>query len=298
MSTGVRYSRNENSERTNWGPKRDDQDRDGSATVREWGWMDGDQTSNSDLALRQPYDHLVQTDKMATLGLMVGTVVHEVNNFLTGIMGAAQILEMSDSDAARQGYYKNILRMSQRIHGLLQGIKDFSHSPTQPYALTDVRLPVERAIALIENLLAPNGVRLIRAFRQDLPLIRGNADQLEQVFLNLFQNAVHAMTGGGVLTVSADLKGEEVVVAVDDTGCGISEEHLSRVFDVFFTTKPAGQGTGLGLTICRRIIREHRGQIGVESRMGLGAQFTVRLPAVQEGPVGAKSRGNGVANSV
>lgn len=283
MNTGVGYQGSENGKTASWRSKREDPERDGGAAFQAWGWNYGEQTSNPDLTLRQPLDHLLQADRMETMGLMVGTVVHEVNNFLTGIMGAAQILEMSDTDASRQGYYKNILRMSQRIHDLLQGIKDFSRKSSQPYATTDVRVPIETAISLVENLLSPNGIRLERNLSRDLPSIRGNADQLEQVFLNLFQNAIHAMAHGGVLTVSAELNGDEVVVNVVDTGCGIPEEHMHRVFDVFFTTKPAGRGTGLGLAICRRIIREHRGRIVVESEAGVGTQFTVRLPVAMEG---------------
>lgn len=233
--------------------------------------------SRSDRLLRQSYENLLQADKMATMGLMVGTAVHDVNNFLTTISGNTQLLEFSDSDPNRQAFYKNILRATEGIRSLLQGIQNFSRKSAEAYSLLDVRKPLEEAIGLIEKFLAASRIRLVRAFRSGLPPIMGSVNQLEQVFLNLLQNAAHAMGKGGTLTLSADVEGEDMVLTVADTGCGIPEEHLGQIFDVFFTTKPAGKGTGLGLAICKRIVEEHGGSIGVESEVGAGTRFTIRL---------------------
>ena len=236
--------------------------------------------SRSDRLLRQSYENLLQADKMATMGLMVGTAVHDVNNFLTTITGNVQLLEMSDIDPHRRVSYKNILRASEGIRSLLQGIQNFSRKSAEAYSLLDVRKPLEEAIGLIEKFLAASRIRLVRAFRSGLPQVMGNVNQLEQVFLNLLQNAAHALGKGGTLTLSAEVEGEDVVLAVTDTGCGIPEEYIGQIFDVFFTTKPAGKGTGLGLALCKRIVEEHGGSIGVESKVGVGTRFTIRLRAV------------------
>jgi signal transduction histidine kinase len=247
--------------------------------------------SRSDRMLRQSYENLLQADKMATLGLMIGTALHDVNNFLTTITGNVQLLELSDPDPHRRASYKNILRAADGVQGLLRGIQNFSRKGAESYSLLDVRQPLEEAINLIERFLAVNCIRLVRAFRSGLPPVMGSVNQLEQVFLNLLQNAAHAMGKGGTLTLSAGLEGEDVVLSVADTGCGIPEEHVGQIFDVFFTTKPAGKGTGLGLAICKRIVEEHGGSIGVESGVGVGTRFTIRLRAVKN------ASGNGVVHS-
>ncbi len=249
--------------------------------------------SKSDRLLRQSYENLLQADKMATLGLIVGTALHDVNNFLTTITGHVQLLEMSDPDPHRRASYRNVLRATDGIKGLIQGIQGFSRKSAEAYALLDVRRPLEEAIGLIEKFLTVNRIRLIRAFRTGLPPIMGSLNQLEQVFLNLIQNAAQAMGKGGTLTLSADAEGGGVVLTVADTGCGIPEEHIGQVFDVFFTTKPAGKGTGLGLAICKRIVEEHGGSVGVESEVGVGTRFTIRLPGVRD-----VSGGNGVSRAV
>ncbi|OGG44933.1 MAG: hypothetical protein A3F84_05715 [Candidatus Handelsmanbacteria bacterium RIFCSPLOWO2_12_FULL_64_10] len=249
--------------------------------------------SKSDRLLRQSYENLLQADKMATLGLIVGTALHDVNNFLTTISGHVQLLEMSDPDPHRRASYRNVLRATDGIRGLIQGIQGFSRKSAEAYALLDVRRPLEEAISLIEKFLTVNRIRLIRAFRTGLPPIMGSLNQLEQVFLNLIQNAAHAMGMGGALTLSADAEGGDVVLTVADTGCGIPEEHIGQVFDVFFTTKPAGKGTGLGLSICKRIVEEHGGSVGVESEVGVGTRFTIRLPGVRN-----VSDFNGVSRAV
>ena len=123
----------------------------------------------------------------------------------------------------------------------------------------------------VETVLPPN-----------LPLIRGNEDQLQQVFVNLAVNAVQAMKGGGRLILTAHGSPEWLTLTVADTGVGIPPEHLSRVFEPFFTTKPEGEGTGLGLSIIHAIVDAHGGRINVTSRIGVGTVFTLEFPALKE----------------
>ena len=121
---------------------------------------------------------------------------------------------------------------------------------------------------------------MVEDLAEDLPLVNGDKNQLQQVFLNLTLNACEAMPDGGTLMVGSSVAGERVVVKVTDTGCGIKREHLDQIFEPFFTTKPVGKGTGLGLSVSYGIIQQHGGTLEVESEVGKGTTFTVTLPAV------------------
>ncbi|MGH8030744.1 MAG: sensor histidine kinase, partial [Arenimonas sp.] len=141
---------------------------------------------------------------------------------------------------------------------------------------SDLAEGVETVLTIYQNQIK-HGTELVRRF-EDVPPVRCLPDELNQVWTNLVHNALQAMDHKGTLTVGLDRDGDEVLVSIGDTGCGIPEEIRARIFDAFFTTKPAGEGTGLGLDIVRRIIEKHHGRIEVDSEVGRGTTFTVRLP--------------------
>ncbi len=145
---------------------------------------------------------------------------------------------------------------------------------------------IQRMVRLVENQKELRMIHIEQNYREDLPDVLGDANQLQQVLLNLFLNAAAAMPGGGILNVTTRGDEGEVVIVVADDGCGILPENLDRVFDPFFTTKPVGQGTGLGLSVSYGIIEQHGGSIEVESEYGAGSTFTIRLPAVPAGTHG------------
>ena len=218
---------------------------------------------------------------MASLGLVVGTATHEISNFLAAIIGTARLSEESDSDPDRRSSYENILRAAEGIRDLLQEMRNYSKKSDPSQSPIDINRPIDGAIGLIEKYLIARNIRVVADLGSDLPQILGNTNRLQQVFLNLIQNASHAVDGdGGRIQVSAEMDGDGILVTVSDTGCGISDESLGKIFDAFFTSRPEG-GTGLGLTICRGIIEEHNGTIKVESRMGVGTKFMLRFPAIR-----------------
>ncbi len=240
--------------------------------------------SEAERMLEQYREKLVHADKMASLSFVVGTATHEISNFLAAIIGTARLSEESDLDPDRRSSYENILRAAEGIRDLLQEMRNYSKKSDPSQRPIDIKLPIDGAIGLIEKYLIARNIRVVADLDSDLPQILGNANRLQQVFLNLIQNASHAVDGdGGRLQVSAEMDGDGILVTVSDTGCGIPDESLGKIFDAFFTSRSEGDGdgTGLGLTICRGIIEEHNGTIKVESRMGVGTKFMLRFPALR-----------------
>ena len=156
-------------------------------------------------------------------------------------------------------------------------MKSFSRfGGVQVWTPVDLREGLETVVTIYQNQIK-HGTDLVREF-EDVPPVTCLPDELNQVWTNLVHNALQAMDHKGTLTVGIRREGDAVAVAIGDTGCGIPEDIRARIFDAFFTTKPAGEGTGLGLDIVRKIVDKHQGRIDVESEVGRGTTFTVRLP--------------------
>lgn len=174
---------------------------------------------------------------------------------------------------------QNIQFATSRVSKIVFALKSYSHTSLENEYLTfDLIGNLQNILVLYHNQMK-YGVEVVREFDEDIPLVYGNPDELGQVWSNLIQNAIQAMNGVGTLTIRANLLSDETIKLVfKDTGGGIKPEHLSRMFEVFFTTKPPGEGSGLGLNICRRIVERHGGTITVDNRPGQGAAFIVTLP--------------------
>lgn len=166
-----------------------------------------------------------------------------------------------------------------QISELVQSLKDFSRMDRAEQDLFDVREGLEKTLTITRS-LHKYGVEVRREF-EDVPAIHCAPSKINQVFINLINNAVQAMDGSGVLTLATRCVGDRVEVTVSDTGCGIASEHLDRIMDPFFTTKPVGEGTGLGLSIVRQIVEEHAGELRVDSEVGRGTTITLSLPIGQ-----------------
>jgi signal transduction histidine kinase len=233
--------------------------------------------------LERTQAQLVQSEKLASIGLLAGGVAHEINNPLTVILGRTEMMLMGDGlpEDVRTDV-ETIRGETSRIAEIVRNLLAFSRdSATTAYEPLDVAEVVRRSLALVEHQMTLDNIKVIRDLTPDLPQVRANLGQLEQVMTNLFINAVHAMSDGGTLTVRTLAAGpNEVGIEVADTGCGIAEEALGKVFEPFFTTKDEGKGTGLGLAVAYGIIQRHGGHIGVDSREGEGTRFTVVLPAL------------------
>jgi len=245
-----------------------------------------DQTSVRDLKER-----MRRSDRLATLGMIAAGIAHEVKNPLVGIRGAAQLMQSevrSGSGKSLDEYLDVILKEADRLNSVLEGILDFTRVKPREMKGHNIHSILDRVLVLNEENARQSNVILSRMYDPSLPDIRGNQDQLIQVFLNIIKNAIEAMPEGGKLTVmtrmsdlfttvQADGKKHQLMVAkVSDTGPGIKPEHLQDIFTPFFTTK--ARGVGLGLALSYQIVQEHLGTIRVESHENEGTTFSVYLP--------------------
>ncbi len=230
--------------------------------------------------LRRTQEQLLQSEKMSAIGQLVSGVAHELNNPLTAILGYAQLLEAESLDERCRDYISKLHRQAQRTQRLVQNLLSFARRRKVSKALVDPRQVLEDTLALRDYDLHLQNIQVVREFGESIPRVFADAHQLEQVFLNIINNAVDAMSqvaGGGTLRVRMGCEGERVFVEFHDSGPGISEPH--RVFDPFYTTKPVGKGTGLGLSICYGIIKEHGGEISAANHPQGGAVFRINLLA-------------------
>ncbi len=222
---------------------------------------------------------LVQNDKLSSIGLLAAGVAHEVNTPLTGISSYAQMLleQIPDSDPKHK-LLEKIHAQTLRASGIVNNLLNFSRTGDAQFREMDLNRTLEDTLQLLEPQLRNARLEISKQFAQELPTAYGNAAKLQQVFMNLILNARDAMPGGGRLTIQTRLVDTSLVVDFRDTGSGIAPENIARIYDPFFTTKDVGQGTGLGLALSYGIIQEHGGRIFVESRLGEGTHFTVKLP--------------------
>jgi PAS domain S-box-containing protein len=228
---------------------------------------------------------LMQSAKMASLGIMAGGIAHEVRNPLSIASAAAQlVLEAPDDDRLRAEALQKIHTSIQRASAIVESLLKFAAPVPGELQPVDVNDIVQETLDLVEHEITQRGIDLQLRLEPGLPGVRASANALEQVFANLILNACQAMERGGRLTVTTGATGSDVAVRVEDTGTGIRPEDLPRIFDPFFTRRPPGAGTGLGLAISYRIVERHRGAIEAFNNDGPGATFVVRLPAADAAP--------------
>lgn len=241
--------------------------------------------------LRAMGDQLVRTEKLAAAGSLAAGVAHEVNNPLASISSLVQILQArvpADAGDERTAETREMLRViSQqiaRITRVLRDMMDFARQRPPLRAPLDINRVLKASLRLAGFDKDFKRLNLSTDFDAAAPLVSADADQLQQVFLNLLLNARDAMPAGGELRVSTchDPRAGEIVVEVADTGAGVAPEHLAHVFDPFFTTKPAGRGTGLGLAVCYGIVTAHGGRIELAPNDGRGTRVVVSLPSRNE----------------
>ena len=228
-------------------------------------------------------EQLQISDKMASVGLLAAGVAHEVNTPLTGISSFTQmLLNSADPDDPKTRMLEKIEQQTFRAAKIVNGLLNLSRSggaSVEETAPVDINAVINDVLSLLEPQLMVSKVKVRREMVPSPALVAGIEHKLQQVFLNLFLNARDAMPKGGWLSVETRLDDGHVVAEIGDTGSGIPSEHLSRIYDPFFTTKLIGKGTGLGLSITYGIVREHEGTLTCQSAVGQGTRFTVILPA-------------------
>ncbi len=228
-------------------------------------------------------EQMSQTEKLTSLGLLAAGVAHEVNTPLAVISNYIQMLakQMPEGDP-RHSIIEKIVKQTFRASEIVNNLLNFSRTGLAEAADVDVNRVVEETLSLMAHPLKISHIQVVKQLGEPLPPVRGSANKLQQVFLNLFLNARDAMPGGGMLEVRTAAHNGTVEIEVADTGAGIAREHINRIFDPFFTTKPNGRGTGLGLSVSYGIIKEHAGKIDVRSAPGKGTSFHLELPAVRK----------------
>ena len=230
---------------------------------------------------------LTQAEKMSSIGLLAAGVAHEVNTPLAVISSYAQMLsKRMQSDPKQAELLEKITAQTFRASEIVNNLLNFSRTSGTEFSDVDVNKIITETLALLEHQFKTVRIKVREELTPGLTPIQGNAGKLQQVFLNLFLNAKDAMAGGGTLTVTTQ-NGSGVNVAISDTGSGIAQEHIDRIYDPFFTTKASvneGQrrGTGLGLSVTYGIIQEHAGKIRVESRPGQGTTFHLEFPLMRQ----------------
>ncbi|HEY4837752.1 MAG TPA: ATP-binding protein, partial [Candidatus Acidoferrales bacterium] len=255
-----------------------------------------DETRQAYDNLRHTQEQLLQSEKMAAVGQLISGVAHELNNPLTAILGYSQLLS-SNKFVNEQGadYVDKLYKQARRTHRIVNNLLSFARQQKPERLPVRINQVIEDTLALREYDLRINNIHIHRDLERNLPLTGADPHQLQQVFLNILNNAVDAIlerSDRGDIWVRTSQGDRSIVAEFVDSGPGMQDTH--RVFDPFYTTKPVGKGTGLGLSICYGIISEHGGEISVRNAAGQGAAVSVSLPVL---PVTSSSSGPGTVHA-
>ncbi|NOY12850.1 MAG: PAS domain-containing protein, partial [Deltaproteobacteria bacterium] len=233
--------------------------------------------------------HLIQTEKMSSIGVLATGIAHEINNPLTSVAGFAEALQrrFRDEPTLRENalladfphYLDVIVRESYRCKGIIDHLLSFGRKSDGVSGKVDINMALEEILELLKYQPVDQQVRVVRNLKAGLPRVRGDSSGLRQVFMNLLVNAYQAFAGPGLVEVTTDtVDNDMVAVMIRDTGCGMAPNLLERIWEPFFTTKEVGRGVGLGLALSYDIVKRQGGEIRLESRVGEGSQFTLLLP--------------------
>lgn len=235
--------------------------------------------------LQKAFQRITSTERLASLGQMAAGVAHEINNPLGGILLYSNlVLEEMDPDHASRKNMEKIIYQTERCKKIVQNLLDFARTPSGDMEPLRVNKVILTSLNLIKDQSIFQGIDVKTDLMDNLPLVMGDLSRLEEVFLNLFINAVDAMEGRGKIKISSRISSTGMVkIYITDTGKGIDKSYLPHIFEPFFTTKEPGQGTGLGLSITYGIIQKHGGFIDVESEPGKGTTFIITLPPHNKG---------------
>jgi two-component system NtrC family sensor kinase len=237
---------------------------------------------------------LIMAGKLAEVGEMSAGVAHEINNPLQVMKSEETLMkdilaDIETGDPSAQSENLKMLRESieqvgmqvDRCGKITQGLLKFARESETNIQMVDLKTLLPEVIGMVERRARVENIRITQEVEPDLPLVQSDASQLQQVFLNLLNNAIYAIskkTDSGEIRISARKEGGDLFISVQDNGCGISPDHIGKIFLPFFTTKPVGQGTGLGLSTCYGIIERLGGDITVSSEVNGGTTFTIRHP--------------------
>lgn len=233
--------------------------------------------------LKEVQQQLIETEKMASLGILTAGVAHEVNNPLNYLMGAYIAFEKYFQDYGSKDENKTDILLNsmkvgiERISNIVKGLNQFSRNSESNEESCDIHAIIDNCLTMLHNKLK-NKVELTKKYANDAIVIDGNVGRLHQVFLNVISNALQAIPEKGSIVIHSEISGGNAIIEIIDNGKGIEEKHLQRITDPFFTTKPPGEGTGLGLSITHTIVKEHQGELKIESEVNKGTKVTLFFP--------------------
>jgi PAS domain S-box-containing protein len=252
------------------------------------GRMSGVIVSVQDITVEKKFEQqIIQSERLAAMGQMIGGFAHELNNPLTSILGMAELLQEDETTEPVRKQLGLLQQQARRAAEIVQNLMYFSRPPAAGRSQINLSELIQRTLGLQSYSLRKNNVTVDFLPEESLPWVSGDPHQLMQVFLNLILNAeqaMHEVRDRGTLRIRLLREGNSVTATFQDDGPGIAPEILANIFDPFYTTRRPGRGTGLGLSVCRAILREHGGNIEAVSGPGGGAVFTVTLPVANEAP--------------
>ncbi len=229
-------------------------------------------------------DQSYYTEKLASIGTLAAGVAHEINNPLAIILGFTEILlEKTDPKSQEYDILKTIEKQVTNAKRIVENLLSFVRHKEHKEQLVNINECIKTVVDVMKNTITINNIELKMHLQEDLPLVKGDPGELQQVLFNIINNAIYVMKGGGTLTIETKLKDDWIEICIADTGCGIKKEHRQKIFDPFFTTKEVGKGTGLGLWVSYNIIKKHNGIITFETKTKeeseqTGTKFIIKLP--------------------
>lgn len=235
--------------------------------------------------LKTTQEQLVQREKLSAIGQLVSGVAHELNNPLTSVIGFAQLAHNSAADPQQQRFLDRVVSEAQRCAKIVQSLLSFARQHPPERKLVSLNATIEAAVDILRYQLRTSGIEVITHFDPKLPKIMGDVHQLQQVFVNIINNArqaIESCRSNGVLKISTEQSQEVARILFEDNGPGITQESLNKIFDPFFTTKELGKGTGLGLSLSYGIVQQHAGNISARNNKESGATFIIELPVTRE----------------
>lgn len=268
-----------------------------TSLIDETGRIIGTLSSGEDITLRkQTEEELIQSEKLASLGQLAASVVHEVNNPLAGIMVYVKLLlkKYREKNLQTEKSETQLLKMEkelERTSRIIRNLLDFARQSEPIMKPVEINKVIEAALLLVENQINLENINLKKGLDPNLPSVFADFDKIQQVLINIILNAIQAMPEGGTLTITSSNAGivriggsqkNAVKIVIEDTGVGIPKENLNKLFTPFFTTKEKGKGVGLGLSVAHGIIGKHKGKMEVESELDIGTTFTIYLEAMDE----------------
>ena len=230
------------------------------------------------------HNQLLHADRLATIGMLAAGVAHELNEPLGNILGFAQLAKKCPGVPASAGHdMEKIEAASLHAREIIQKLLLFARQAPPQKTQVNLNHVVEDGLYFFDARCAKQGIELVRLLSEDLPEIKADPGQLNQLLVNLVVNSLQSMSGEGKITVQTRFSEPNVYLIVEDTGAGMSKEVIEKIFIPFFTTKDVGEGTGLGLPVVHGIVTAHGGSIDVDSKVGQGSRFEIRLPAAAPG---------------